>query len=89
MFPMLALLWNLFFLNYLRPMYKWVLRKVTGKCELLRITSGQSRGADRAEMIGEVLLYSVSLCNIPTFHMVGFLFDCSRFSMVVMFAFKT
>ncbi|KAK3579958.1 hypothetical protein CHS0354_033476 [Potamilus streckersoni] len=40
---------RLFFL--LRPMLKWVLNRVTGKCELLRITYQYSQGAERTHNI--------------------------------------
>ncbi|XP_046344469.1 ELMO domain-containing protein 2-like [Haliotis rufescens] len=58
---MLAELWtslwcHLYFLA--RPMIKWILRKVTGKCELLRITYGESAGAGRTKRIEKSLKQS-------------------------------
>lgn len=37
----------------LRPMFKWIIRKSTGKCELLRITFTQSQKYERSSKIGE------------------------------------
>lgn len=38
---------------YLRPMLKWLIRRVTGKCELLRVTYQYPAGALRTKGIGE------------------------------------
>ncbi|XP_067663128.1 ELMO domain-containing protein 2-like [Haliotis asinina] len=38
-----------------RPMIKWILRKVTGKCELLRITYDEDPGAGRTKKIEKSL----------------------------------
>ena len=41
-------------LVFLRPMLKWMLRKVTGKCELLRITyEDPQSGAKQTKRIGK------------------------------------
>ena len=37
---------------FLRPMIKWFLKKVTGKCELLRITLQYPLGAERTLCVG-------------------------------------
>jgi len=50
--------WIRFYLVILRPMLKWVLRSVTGKCELLRITYEEVDKAKRAQRIESSLLSS-------------------------------
>ena len=37
---------------WIRPMLKWIIRKTTGKCELLRITLTATHKYDRASQIG-------------------------------------
>ena len=37
---------------WFRPMLKWIIRKTTGKCELLRITLATTHRYDRAHEIG-------------------------------------
>lgn len=43
---------------YLRPMFKWIIRRVTGKCELLRITYQYPQGASRTKYIEYSLKHS-------------------------------
>jgi len=43
-------------------MWKWVLRKWSGQCELLRITYENQKGAKRTKYIGKFYLY-IS-CNL-------------------------
>lgn len=43
--------WVAFFFCVLRPMWKWVLRKWSGQCELLRITCENQKGAKRTKYI--------------------------------------
>ena len=38
---------------FLRPMIKWFIKKVTGKCELLRLTLQYPFGAERTLGIGK------------------------------------
>lgn len=44
--------WTTLFFYLIRPMWKWVLRRATGKCELLRITYEERKGAKRTLKIG-------------------------------------
>ena len=46
--------WVAFFFCVVRPMWKWILRKWTGQCELLRITYENPKGAKRTKAIGNV-----------------------------------
>ncbi|XP_060581413.1 ELMO domain-containing protein 2-like [Ruditapes philippinarum] len=43
---------------YLRPMFKWIIRRVTGKCELLRITYQYPKGAARTKYVEYSLRHS-------------------------------
>lgn len=43
---------------YLRPMFKWIIRRVTGKCELLRITYQYPNGAARTKYVEYSLKHS-------------------------------
>ncbi|KAL4230242.1 ELMO domain-containing protein 1 [Mactra antiquata] len=43
---------------YLRPMFKWIIRRVTGKCELLRISYQYPNGAARTKYIEYSLKHS-------------------------------
>lgn len=54
--PLFVYLRPLYF--YLRPMIKWFIRKVTGKCELLRITLQYPLGAERTLYIEDSLRQS-------------------------------
>ena len=54
-------LWAQLFV-WLRPMFKWLLHKVSGKCELLRITYEEQPGAKQTKRIGQFaveLVFSV------------------------------
>ncbi|XP_028833441.1 ELMO domain-containing protein 2 [Denticeps clupeoides] len=44
---MLAFIWQYFYTSFLRYWFKWVLRHVTGRCELQRICAGYAQGAER------------------------------------------
>ena len=50
--PMWQQLWRYVVLTFMRPVFKWFLHKVTGKCELQRILSSNECGARRALKIG-------------------------------------
>ncbi|XP_071126322.1 ELMO domain-containing protein 2-like [Mytilus edulis] len=50
--------WVSFYFSVLWPMWKWILRKWTGKCELLRITSENPKGAKRTKAIERSLKHS-------------------------------
>lgn len=43
---------------YLRPMFKWIIRRITGKCELLRIAYQYPTGAARTKYIEYSLRHS-------------------------------
>ncbi|XP_045203580.2 ELMO domain-containing protein 2-like [Mercenaria mercenaria] len=43
---------------YLRPMFKWIIRRVTGKCELLRIVYQYPNGAARTKYVEYSLKHS-------------------------------
>lgn len=49
---------------YTRPIIKWFLRQLTGKCELLRITDNKPRGASRTVLIGLYPLISFTFISI-------------------------
>ncbi|XP_050417714.1 ELMO domain-containing protein 2 [Patella vulgata] len=51
-------LWSSIFFSILRPMLKWILRRVTGKCELLRITYEENHGSQRTKRIEKSLKLS-------------------------------
>ncbi|KPP71735.1 ELMO domain-containing protein 2-like [Scleropages formosus] len=44
---MLGYIWQYFYTSFFRFWLKWILRQVTGKCELQRICSGYKQGAPR------------------------------------------
>ncbi|XP_013380634.1 ELMO domain-containing protein 2 isoform X1 [Lingula anatina] len=50
--------WYAVYFTLLHPMLKWLLRKVTGKCELLRISYGEQVGAPRTRAIEKSLKHS-------------------------------
>ena len=52
MILMLERVWNLI-AWYLRPLFKWLLRKTTRLCEMQRVCYGQPAGALRAIGVGE------------------------------------
>ena len=52
MMLMLERVWNLI-AWYLRPLFKWLLRKTTRLCEMQRICYGQPAGALRSIGVGE------------------------------------
>lgn len=56
--------WSALFFFLIRPMWKWVLRRVTGKCELLRITYEERKGAKRTLRIER----SLKLSNVAYLH---------------------
>ena len=45
--------WTTLFFSLIWPMWKWILRRATGKCELLRITYEEPKGAKRSLRIGK------------------------------------
>ena len=45
--------WNYVYYTFVHPMLKWILRRVTGKCEVLRIGYGSEKGAPRTYQMGE------------------------------------
>lgn len=49
---MLLQLWGLLYSSYVRFWLKWVVRLLTGKCELQRVLHGQKEGARRTLGIG-------------------------------------
>lgn len=51
---MYSYIW-LLFSYYLRPIYKWFLRKTTGLCELQRICYGEVNGAPRIKGVEQSL----------------------------------
>ncbi|CAH8520907.1 unnamed protein product [Dicrocoelium dendriticum] len=51
MFSSFVLVFCGFYEYYLRPIVKWTLRKLTGKCELLRLTIGRQKGASRTRAV--------------------------------------
>lgn len=51
----------LFFSYYIRPIYKWFLRKTTGLCELQRICYGEVNGAPRVKGVEQSLHLSKSV----------------------------
>ncbi|XP_005095322.1 ELMO domain-containing protein 2 isoform X2 [Aplysia californica] len=53
--------WTKLYFVLLRPMLKWLLRHVTGKCELLRITYEESDRVSRTKRIESSLNYSSSV----------------------------
>ncbi|ESO93809.1 hypothetical protein LOTGIDRAFT_209335 [Lottia gigantea] len=53
-----ANLWSSIFFTLFRPMLKWILRLVTGKCELLRITYEENAGSQRTKRIEKSLKLS-------------------------------
>ena len=61
--------WRFLFLTYVRPVFKWILRMVTGKCELQRILASTERGAKRTLSIGKSacfglqIVYTFRLCD--------------------------
>lgn len=57
---MYSYIW-LFFSYYLRPIYKWFLRKTTGLCELQRICYGEVNGAPRVKGVEQSLHQSKSV----------------------------
>lgn len=59
--------WTTLFFYLIRPMWKWVLRRATGKCELLRITYEERKGAKRTLKIER----SLKLSNVPYLHQLS------------------
>lgn len=57
---MYSYIW-IFFSYYLRPIYKWFLRKTTGLCELQRICYGEVNGAPRVKAVEQSLNLSKSV----------------------------
>ncbi|BFZ14495.1 hypothetical protein BsWGS_17534 [Bradybaena similaris] len=50
--------WTTVYFVLLRPMLKWLLRKVTGKCELLRVTYEEGDYVERTKRIEDSLRHS-------------------------------
>lgn len=55
---LLSTLWT-HLLIALRPMWKWLLHKVSGKCELLRITYEEQPGVKQTKRIGRKFHYII------------------------------
>uniref|UniRef100_A0A4W3JYQ5 ELMO/CED-12 domain containing 2 n=1 Tax=Callorhinchus milii TaxID=7868 RepID=A0A4W3JYQ5_CALMI len=49
---MIGLIWHYLYNSFLRSWLKWILRKITGTCELQRILAGSSQGAEKTMKIG-------------------------------------
>ncbi|XP_060083462.1 ELMO domain-containing protein 2-like [Ylistrum balloti] len=54
--------WTALYFYLVRPMWKWVLRKYTGQCELLRISYQYDEGAKRTKRIEKSLKLSGVTC---------------------------
>ncbi|KAH9505686.1 ELMO domain-containing protein 2 [Bulinus truncatus] len=52
--------WTKVYFILLRPLFKWLLRKITGQCELLRITNEESDSAVKIKKIESSLKHSSS-----------------------------
>ncbi|KAK6976618.1 ELMO domain-containing protein 2 [Biomphalaria glabrata] len=50
--------WTKLYFVFLRPLFKWVLRNITGQCELLRITNEESDTAVKVQKIESSLRHS-------------------------------
>ena len=63
-----------------RPMYKWILRKTTGKCELLRITSSVHHKYERTNGVGEYSCYFTMYSFIAAciFEVIASIWYCSH-----------
>ncbi|XP_051897960.1 ELMO domain-containing protein 2 isoform X2 [Pristis pectinata] len=48
---MFGLIWHYLYSSFLRSWVKWILRKITGRCELQRICANTVQGADRTMRI--------------------------------------
>ncbi|XP_022326725.1 ELMO domain-containing protein 2-like [Crassostrea virginica] len=59
--------WTTLFFSLIWPMWKWILRRATGKCELLRITYEEPKGAKRSLRIER----SLKLSNVPYLHQLS------------------
>ncbi|NP_001080025.1 ELMO/CED-12 domain containing 2 L homeolog isoform X1 [Xenopus laevis] len=55
---MISFIWHYFYSNYFRFWLKWVLRQISGKCELQRICDGTKDGASRTHRIEYSLEHS-------------------------------
>ncbi|XP_064638000.1 ELMO domain-containing protein 2-like [Lineus longissimus] len=60
--------WHCLFFFLVRPMFKWVVRKVSGRCELLRITYNEPVGASRTHNIET----SLQLSKTPVIRSLAF-----------------
>ena len=73
--PMLQTLWASLVATlyiYLRPMIKWIIRRVTGKCELLRITYQYPNGAARTKYVGNVFYIDGCQCILLQYKRIVF-----------------
>jgi hypothetical protein len=59
--------WTTLFFSIIRPMWKWILRRATGKCELLRISYEERQGAKRTLRIER----SLKLSNVTYLHQLS------------------
>ncbi|XP_007895845.1 ELMO domain-containing protein 2 [Callorhinchus milii] len=57
---MIGLIWHYLYNSFLRSWLKWILRKITGTCELQRILAGSSQGAEKTMKIEYSLVSSKS-----------------------------
>uniref|UniRef100_A0A3B4TSY6 ELMO/CED-12 domain containing 2 n=1 Tax=Seriola dumerili TaxID=41447 RepID=A0A3B4TSY6_SERDU len=63
---MFGYIWQYVYTSFLRYWLKWLVRQVTGKCELQRICSGYKQGATRTTKAGELNQPKSGLLLLPT-----------------------